>query len=88
MWSKYGPQKETYWPSCPGRPAFGFCNYTCQYLLAGLEPGRFQVQVLHEFDTCCFSPHGRHSRMREYERNIRAELAAGDRSGGGPWLKV
>ena len=30
VWSKFGPQKDTYWPSCPGRPAFSFCNYTCQ----------------------------------------------------------
>ena len=27
----------------PGRAAFEACNYTCQYLLAGLEPDRFQV---------------------------------------------
>ena len=32
----------------PGRPAFASCNYTCMYLLAGLEPERAQVQVLHE----------------------------------------
>lgn len=32
----------------PGRSAFNACNYTCQYLLAGLEPERFQVQILHE----------------------------------------
>ena len=71
-------------PRCPdaqpGRPAFGSCNYTCQYLLAGLEPGRFQVQVLHEYDTCCFSPHGRHEQMLAYERDIRSELAADDRA--------
>ena len=55
VWDKYGAEKGTYWPSCPGRPAFSACNYTCQYLLAGLEPDRFQVQILHEYDTCCFS---------------------------------
>ena len=65
-----------------GRPAFLACNYTCQYLLAGLEPGRFQVQILHEYDTCCFSPHNRHGEMLSYERHIRAELSADDRSGG------
>ena len=66
----------------PGRPAFASCNYTCQYLLAGLEPGRFQVQVLHEYDSCCFSPHGRHDQMLAYEANVRAELAGGERAGG------
>jgi hypothetical protein len=67
----------------PGRPAFQSCNYTCQYLLAGLEPERFQVQILHEYDSCCFSPHGRHDQMLAYEANIRAELGGGERSGGG-----
>ena len=27
----------------------------CMYLLAGLEKDRFQIQVVHEYDTCCFS---------------------------------
>ena len=35
----------------PGRLAFQACNYTCQYLLAGLEEDRFQVQILHERDS-------------------------------------
>ena len=60
----------------PGRPAQQACNYTCQYLLAGLEPSRFQVQILHEYDTCCFSPHDRHDQMLAYEANVRAELSA------------
>merc|ERR1712232_1336592 len=63
----------------PGRPAFAACNYTCQYLLAGLEPGRFQVQILHEYDSCCFSPHDRHAQMLSYEANVRNELMADDR---------
>lgn len=66
----------------PGRAAFSACNYTCQYLLAGLEPGRFQVQILHEYDSCCFSPHGRHDQMLAYEHNVRAELQGSDRKGG------
>eukprot|EP00041_Stephanoeca_diplocostata_P014108 m.253331 g.253331 ORF g.253331 m.253331 type:complete len:425 (+) comp19583_c0_seq1:108-1382(+) len=70
-------------PEHPGRMAFQACNYTCQYLLAGLEPGRFQVQILHEYDSCCFSPHDRHDQMLAYEANIRAELQAGERQGDG-----
>merc|ERR1712129_460312 len=66
----------------PGREAFAACNYTCQYLLAGLEPGRFQAQILHEYDSCCFSPHGRHDQMLNYESNIRTELMSGDRQSG------
>lgn len=63
----------------PGRAAFAACNYTCMYLLAGLEPERFQVQILHEYDGCCFPTHGRHDKVLAYEAGIRAELAAGDR---------
>jgi hypothetical protein len=29
--------------------------------MVSLEPARVQVQVLHEYDTCCFSPHDRHA---------------------------
>ena len=32
----------------PGRPAFNACNYTCQYLLAGLEVRDFSI-VFREF---------------------------------------
>mmetsp|Transcript_29982 Transcript_29982/g.89712 ORF Transcript_29982/g.89712 Transcript_29982/m.89712 type:complete len:450 (-) Transcript_29982:193-1542(-) len=87
-----GSDREDYEQNClqpdaktsqPGRAAFQACNYTCQYLLAGLEPSRFQVQILHEYDTCCFSPHGRHNQMLRYEANIQAELMADDRSSTG-----
>ena len=35
-----------------------------------------QVQILHERDSCCFSPQGRHDQMLGYESNIRNELVA------------
>ena len=62
----------------PGRSTIAACNYTCQYLLAGLESDRFQIQILHEYDSCCFSPHGRHEQMLSYEKHIRSELEYGD----------
>jgi hypothetical protein len=40
------------------------------------------VQILHERDSCCFSPQGRHDQMLRYEADIRAELQAGGRGGG------
>ena len=40
------------------------------------------MQILHEYDSCCFSPHGRHDQMRRYEADIRAELAADGRKSG------
>jgi hypothetical protein len=33
------------------------------------------LQILHEYDSCCFSPHGRHDQMKQYEANIRSELS-------------
>ena len=67
--------------SHPGRLMYQACNYTCMYLLAGLEPDRFQVQVLHNQDDCCFAAKGRHDKMKEYEYNVRRELGGSDRSG-------
>ena len=76
-------------PPHPGRPAFQACNYTCQYLLAGLEPERWQVQMLHERDSCCFATIGRHDQMRRYETSIRAELqSAGRATSGHGWFTV
>ena len=73
------PQPDPKYADMPGRPFYQQCNYTCAYLLAGLEPGRAQVQVLHENDSCCFAPAGRHDQMLGYEHNVRAELNAADR---------
>ena len=36
------------------RPYNRVCDYECQYVLAGLEKERYSVQVIHEFDPCCF----------------------------------
>ena len=69
----------------PGRQAYQICNFTCLYLLSALEPGRAQVQILHEEDPCCFrAPQARQAAFLEYEGNIRAELRGdgrGDASG-------
>ena len=35
---------------------------------------------MHEYDTCCFSPHNRHEKLKAYESNIRAELTADGRA--------
>jgi hypothetical protein len=67
----------------PGRTTIAACNYTCQYLNAGLEPDRIQIQILHEYDSCCFSPHGRHDEMLRYEANIRSELEGDSSRAGG-----
>ena len=63
-------------PDHPGRKLYRECNYTCMYLLAGLESTRYQVQILHERDDCCYATVGRHDQMLAYESNVRAELGA------------
>eukprot|EP00944_MAST-04C_sp_MAST-4C-sp1_P013852 g13852.t1 len=47
-------------------------NYTSLYTLASLEPKRAQVQVLHEWDSCCFHGCGRHPRIQKYNEFVRA----------------
>lgn len=73
-----GPDREDFEQSCapdpsveapqhPGRALYRACNYTCMYLLAGLEAERYQLQILHENDDCCYATHGRHDQMLAYE---------------------
>ena len=45
-------------------------------LLAGLEPGRTSLQILHENDPCCFRAEGRHDELLEYDAAVAAELHA------------
>ncbi len=66
-------------PAVPGGVG-QVANYTALYALAALEPGRASLQVLHEADPCCFHGCGRHDRIRAYNADIRARLAA--RAGG------
>ncbi|CAK9008078.1 unnamed protein product [Durusdinium trenchii] len=47
-------------------------NYTALYVLASLEKHRSSLQVLHEADPCCFHGCGRHNRIEEYGRFVRA----------------
>ena len=38
------------------------------YVLAALEPHRHQLQILHEFDSCCFRAAGLHADIADYNR--------------------
>ena len=51
-------------------------------MLAGLEPGRAQVQILHDHDPCCFRAEGRHPSIRAYNSWVQSVLAATDAGGG------
>ena len=39
------------------RPFYQTCSFVCLYMLAALEAGRSQAQVLHEADPCCYQVH-------------------------------
>eukprot|EP00658_Telonema_sp_P-2_P072572 TRINITY_DN61697_c0_g1_i2.p1 TRINITY_DN61697_c0_g1~~TRINITY_DN61697_c0_g1_i2.p1 ORF type:complete len:380 (-),score=71.73 TRINITY_DN61697_c0_g1_i2:218-1357(-) len=62
------------------------CDYTCMYILAGLEPGRLSVQVLHEDDPCCFRGRGRHPQILAYNDGVQGVLET--RSGGAGWFST
>ena len=36
------------------------------YVLGALEPTRYQLQILHEHDDCCFRARGAHESVRAY----------------------
>ena len=71
------------WEQSADRPIYKQCDYECMYTLAGLEPGRVQVQVLHEADPCCFRSGPRHPLIRGYNTEVEARLqnVSGGRSG-------
>jgi hypothetical protein len=51
------------------------CDYTCLYVLAGLEAHRYSVQIIHEQDPCCFHGCGRHARIQEYNNYVQGQIA-------------
>ena len=42
-------------------------NYTSLYVLGSLEKERSQIQVIHEWDNCCFHGCGRHKRIKRID---------------------
>eukprot|EP01051_Picozoa_sp_SAG22_P010374 SAG22_NODE_932_length_6448_cov_7.053709_2_plen_360_part_00 len=59
------------------------CNYTGMYLLAGLEPGRTSLQILHQDDCCCFKGRGIHENITRYDDAIGTALATQGPAGTG-----
>lgn len=59
----YGGSDKGDYEQLAARPIYSVCNYTCMYVLAGLEPERVQVQILHENDPCCYRAEGRHGNV-------------------------
>lgn len=61
------------------------CDFKCQYVLAGLDPGRVSIQLLHENDPCCFRGHGRHPRILAYNDAVQSVLLS---RGDGGWFST
>ena len=49
-------------------------GYAQLYVLGALERGRAQLQVLHEFDSCCFRAAGLHDPIRTYNKYVQARV--------------
>ena len=47
-----------------------------RYILAALEEGRHQVQILHEYDSCCFRAASLHDEIKDYNAYVRARVRA------------
>ena len=42
--------------------------------MAGLEEHRYQLQIVHEFDSCCFRAAGLHDALRRYNTFVQARV--------------
>eukprot|EP00729_Bicosta_minor_P007347 gene7347-25692_t len=49
-------------------------GYLQLYILAALEEGRHQVQILHEYDSCCFRAAGLHDEIKEYNAYVQTQV--------------
>lgn len=67
------PRNGTWYPA-PSHWYLSACNYTCLYTLGALEQQRYQLQMLHENDPCCYYGHDRHEGIEAYDASISAEL--------------
>lgn len=61
------------------------CRAYVRYVLASIDPGRAQIQILHEWDSCCFAAGGLHSSLLDYNLGVAKLLNSSNHnfSGGG-----
>ena len=53
------------------------------YVLAALEPHRHQLQIMHEYDSCCFRGAGLFAKIKDYNAWVQGELGAA-----GGWMQT
>ena len=51
-------------------------GYLQMYVMAALEPQRYQLQILHEFDSCCFRAGGLHTNITRYNTWAQGQVTA------------
>lgn len=56
------------------RPMYSAAGFVEMYVLAALEAGRHQLQMLHEWDNCCFRGAGLHGPIRAYNRFVQQHV--------------
>eukprot|EP00050_Salpingoeca_kvevrii_P013686 m.30486 g.30486 ORF g.30486 m.30486 type:complete len:381 (-) comp5226_c0_seq2:145-1287(-) len=57
------------------RPVYNISGFVGFYVLAALEENRHQLQILHEFDSCCFRARGFHADIAAYNRFVQQHAA-------------
>lgn len=65
-----------------GRPFYTACGWACLYVLAATpaqkaDPPRFSLQMVHEWDSCCFRAANLHENISHYNIFVQSQLSDG-----------
>ena len=65
-----------------GRPFYTACGWACLYALAATpaktaDPPRFALQMVHEWDSCCFQAGNLHANISRYNTFVQSQIADG-----------
>eukprot|EP01052_Picozoa_sp_SAG31_P045594 SAG31_NODE_8387_length_1461_cov_1.298091_2_plen_383_part_00 len=66
-----------------GRPFYTACGWACLYILAATpaapasDPPRFALQMVHEWDSCCFQSANLHANITRYNQFVQSQLPSG-----------
>ena len=65
-----------------GRPMYTACGWACMYALAATpaatrDPPRFALQMVHQWDSCCFQAGNLHANITQYNKFVQSQLTDG-----------
>ena len=65
-----------------GRPFYTACGWACLYTLAATpakkeDPPRFALQMVHEWDSCCFQAGNLHVNITQYNTFVQSQITDG-----------